>query len=143
MDFHHFYTATATASDDGSVGIAVEGLESIESNAPKEFGGPGGLWSPEDLLIAAIADCYVLSFRAISKIAKFSWQNITCETTGELDRADTGVQFIAFKVTARLILDSEADAEQAQKLLKKAKSACFISNSVKAPVELVTEIVRR
>ena len=142
MDFHHFYTATASATDAGSVDLAVAGLESFKSNAPKEFGGPGDLWSPEDLLVAAIADCYAMSFRAVAKMAEFQWQDITCETTGELDRADTGVQFVAFKVTARLTLDAAADASQAEKLLQRAKRACFISNSVKAPIELLTEIVR-
>jgi organic hydroperoxide reductase OsmC/OhrA len=142
MDFHHFYTATAKATGSGSVNIDIEGLDSLESNAPKEFGGPGDKWSPEDLLVAAVADCFALSFRAVAGMSKYtSWKDLSCEVTGELDKADTGVQFVGFKVKARLVVDADADVARAENLLKKAKGACFITNSLKAPAELETEVV--
>ena len=142
MNFHHFYSATAKATDSGSVNIDIEGLDSMESNAPKEFGGPGDKWSPEDLVVAAVADCFVLSFRAVAGMSKFSWNDLSCEVTGELDKADTGVQFVGFKVKARLVVDGDADVARAESLLKKAKSACFITNSLKAPAELGLEVVQ-
>ena len=142
MNFHHFYTATAKATDSGSVGIDIDGLESMESNAPKEFGGPGDKWSPEDLLVAAVADCFVLSFRAVAGMSKYSWKDLSCEVTGELDKSDTGVQFVGFKVKAKLVIDADADAGRAESLLKKAKGACFITNSLKAPAELELEVVQ-
>lgn len=136
MNFHHFYTATAKATDSGSVNLDIDGLASMKSDAPKEFGGPGDQWSPEDLLVAAVADCFTLSFRAIAAMSKFAWQDITCEATGELDKADTGVQFVGFKVKAQLVIPADADVARAETLLKKAKGACFVTNSLKAPVEL-------
>ena len=142
MNFHHFYTANAKATDSGSVNIDIEGLDSMESNAPKEFGGPGDKWSPEDLLVAAVADCFVLSFRAVAGMSKFAWKDISCEVTGELDKADTGVQFVGFKVKARLVVDADADVARAESLLKKAKGACFITSSLKAPAELELEVVQ-
>ena len=142
MNFHHFYTATAKATDSGSVGIDIDGLESMESNATKEFGGPGDKWSPEDLLVAAVADCFVLSFRAVAGMSKYSWKDLSCEVTGELDKSDTGVQFVGFKVKAKLVIDADADAGRAESLLKKAKGACFITNSLKAPAELELEVVQ-
>ncbi len=141
MNFHHFYTATAKSIDSGAVNIDIEGLHSLESNAPKEFGGPGDKWSPEDLLVAAVADCFVLSFRAVAGMSKYAWKDLSCEVTGELDKSDTGVQFVGFKVKARLVVDSEADIERAQNLLKKAKGACFITNSLKADAVLEAEVV--
>jgi hypothetical protein len=33
---------------------------------PREFDGRGNQWSPESLLAAALADCFVLSFRAVA-----------------------------------------------------------------------------
>ncbi|QEG20559.1 OsmC family protein [Mariniblastus fucicola] len=141
MDFHHFYTATAKTTDSGSVNIDIEGLEPMESNAPKEFGGPGDKWSPEDLLVAAVADCYALSFRAIAGMSKYAWKDLSCEVVGELDKASDGVQFVGFKVKARLVVDAEADVARAENLLKKAKGACFITNSLKVDAELETEVV--
>jgi organic hydroperoxide reductase OsmC/OhrA len=136
MNFHHFYTANASATDSGPVNIDIDGLASMTSDAPKEFGGPGDLWSPEDLLVAAVADCFVLSFRAVAGMSKFAWQDLKCEVSGELDKADTGVQFVGFKVKANLVVPADADVARAESLLKKAKGACFITNSLKAPAEL-------
>lgn len=31
---------------------------------PVQFGGDGKEWSPEDLFVAAVADCYLFSFKA-------------------------------------------------------------------------------
>lgn len=141
MNFHHFYTASAKATDSGSVNIDIEGLHSLESNAPKEFGGPGDKWSPEDLLVAAVADCFVLSFRAVAGMSKYAWKDLSCEVTGELDKTDAGVKFVGFKVKARLVVDSDADVGRAENLLKKAKGACFITNSLNSEAELETEVV--
>lgn len=141
MNFHHFYSASASAQPEGNVKLDVEGLQSLESAAPKEFGGPGGQWSPEDLVAAAVADCFVLSFRAIAAASKFAFKDIQCTATGELDKADTGVQFVGFKVEAKLTVDADADQDRAANILKKAKGACFITNSLKAPAELETQIV--
>lgn len=140
MNFHHFYSATATAAAQGNVKLDVEGLSSLESAAPKEFGGPGGQWSPEDLVVGAVADCFVLSFRAVAAASKFDFKDIHCTATGELNKADTGVQFVGFKVSAKLTVDADADQDRAANLLKKAKAACFITNSLKAPAELETQI---
>jgi organic hydroperoxide reductase OsmC/OhrA len=31
-----------------------------------QLGGPGGQWSPETLLVAAAAECFILTFRAVA-----------------------------------------------------------------------------
>ena len=74
-------------------------------------------------------------------MSKYAWKDLSCEVTGELDKSDTGVQFIGFKVKARLVVDGDADVARAESLLKKAKGACFITNSLKADAELETEVV--
>ena len=53
-------------------------LPPIMAASPPQFGGPPGRWSPETLLVAAVADCYILSFRAIAKATKLPWDAIEC-----------------------------------------------------------------
>ena len=48
----------------------------MHSSAPVEFDGPGDRWSPETLLIAAIADCFILTFRAIACATRMDWQGL-------------------------------------------------------------------
>ena len=60
--FPHHYVISATAEPDGEVALHGENLPRLASLPPEEFDGPGGRWSPETLAVAAVADCFVLTF---------------------------------------------------------------------------------
>jgi organic hydroperoxide reductase OsmC/OhrA len=55
---------------------------------PREFDGPGNQWTPESLLAAAVADCFVLSFRAVAVGLKFSWVSLDVRSEGTVKRSD-------------------------------------------------------
>ena len=142
MNFPHHYSASATAGAEGLVSVNGDGIPELKSAAPKEFGGPGDQWSPEDLLVGAVADCFVLSFRAIAGMSKFTWTDLKCEVTGTLDKVERAIQFTELKVKATLTIPADADEERALKLLEKAEQTCFITNSLKADPHLETEIIK-
>lgn len=139
-EFPHLYAVTANGKTDSTVRISSSGLPSIDTAPPVEFGGPGDQWSPETLLVAAVADCFILSFRSITRAARFSWLNLECAVTGSLEKAEGQLRFTRFVVHARLKLDSAADQEKAEKLLHKAEQACLITNSLLGESELEVEI---
>jgi organic hydroperoxide reductase OsmC/OhrA len=89
QDLPHHYRCVATANADQSqVRVASQGLEDLTTDAPKEFGGPGDQWSPEALLVAAVADCFVLTFRAMAGPSQITWHALDCDATGTLERVD-------------------------------------------------------
>lgn len=139
-DFPHHYTVAATARPDEPVELSSPGLTALESAPPVEFGGPGDQWSPETLLVAAVADCFVLSFKAIAQASKFEWSSLSCDVEGELDRQDKAMQFVGFRVRAVLDLPAGADESRAERLLEKAEQSCLITNSLKAPSTLEAEV---
>ena len=94
--FPHQYIAAATAAPEGEVSLSSEGIVSLPSAPPVPFGGPGDRWSPETLLTAAVADCFILTFRAISAASKLAWTDIRVQSTGTLDTVDRVPQFTAF-----------------------------------------------
>lgn len=141
MNFPHHYVVTAACQTEGAVRLNAAGLPELASQPPKQFGGPGDVWSPEDLLAAAVADCFCLSFRAIAAASKFAFNDLHCEVTGTLDRVERAMLFTEFKVTARLVLPAGADAERGQKLLEKAEQTCLITNSLKSSVHLEATVV--
>lgn len=63
--FPHHYSIVAAAATEGDVALRGDRLPPIFSAPPKEFGGPGDRWSPETLFVAAVADCFMLTFRGI------------------------------------------------------------------------------
>ena len=134
------YTVTANVKPDSLVDLSGEGLPGIVSGPPKEFGGSGEQWSPEDLLVGAVADCFVLSFKAIAAASKYAWTDLQCEVIGTLDKVERAMQFTAFSIKATLTIPADADAERANRLLEKAEQTCFITNSLKAEPVLVIEI---
>ena len=136
----HQFSISAGAKPDGLVALRGDGLPEIESGPPTEFGGSGEQWSPEDLLVGAVADCFVLSFRAIAAASKFTWAELQCDVTGTLDKVERATQFTALHVKATLKIPADADADRAKRLLEKAKQTCFITNSLKAETELEIDI---
>ena len=140
QDFPHHYSAAALARSEGEVTLESPRLASLASAPPTEFGGPGDRWSPETLLVAALADCFVLGFRAIARAAKLDWLSLRCEVEGTLDRVERVTQFTAFAVRATLQAPPGTDPERARSLLEKAEKVCLISNSLKARGQLEAKV---
>jgi len=86
QEFPHHYSVAAVANPEGEVALQSDRLPSLTSTPPAEFGGPGDRWSPETLLVAALADCFVLTFRALARASKLSWLSLRCDVEGTLDR---------------------------------------------------------
>jgi organic hydroperoxide reductase OsmC/OhrA len=139
--YPHRYHASTSAEPAGTVTVASPGLADIPSNAPPEFDGPAGFWSPETMLCAAVADCFVLSFRAVARASKFEWTALDCQVEGVLDRAEGSTRFTRYITRATLRAPPGVDQARAHQLLEKAEKVCLISNSLNGERELVCEIV--
>ena len=111
--FPHRYHARAQGGQSGSVRVLSDGLDVLETSPPPEFGGPGGDWSPETLLVAAIADCYVLSFRAVARASRLEWQSLEVDVEGVLDRVDGITRFTAFTLDLPLSTERVAPPNSA------------------------------
>jgi organic hydroperoxide reductase OsmC/OhrA len=138
--FPHLYVASASSATAGDVTLASAGLADLPSDAPAEFGGPGTRWSPETLLIASVADCFVLSFRAVAAASKFPYVSVSANVTGKLEKTPAGMMFTSFDVKAKLVVPAGTDAERAKKLLEKSEQVCLIRNSLKGESHLESEV---
>lgn len=136
----HTYVATAAGGPEGSVTVASEGLPSLATAAPAEFGGPGDRWSPETLLIASVADCFLLTFRAISRASRLEWQDLQCRVDGVLERLEGVAQFTRFSTRVVLTLAPGMDATKARLLLEKAEHGCLVANSLRGQRTLDAEV---
>ena len=141
LGYPHKYLATANGGTEGDVIVSGEGLSDIETQSPPQFGGPEGVWSPETMLSAAVANCFILTFRAIARASKFEWTSLDCDVEGVLDRPERTTFFTAFNVHAVLHLPNDTKMELAQRLLEKAEHVCLITASLKSEIVLTTEII--
>jgi peroxiredoxin-like protein len=139
--FPHHYSVTASGDKAASnITVAASGLAALSTDAPSEFGGPGDQWSPESLLIAAVADCFVLTFRAIAQGSRLQWDTIQCQATGTLDRIDRKPQFTEIQLHITVTPQGDISAERVQRILEKAEEGCLITNSLSAAVSMTTDI---
>ena len=136
----HHYKVEASAGPDGEATLSGDRLDPIPSASPVEFGGPGDRWSPETLLVAAVAGCFILTFRAIARASKLSWMSLKCEVDGTLERVEGAIKFTRFVVHATLDVPQDTDEERAHRLLEKAERSCLVTNSLSGETQLDAKV---
>jgi organic hydroperoxide reductase OsmC/OhrA len=130
--YPHIYTVQASSAPDGDVPVSSAGLPELTTAPPAEFDGPGDRWSPETLLCAAVADCFLLSFRGVARAQKMPWTSLQCEVQGTLDRVDGKSRFTHMLVKAALVVPEGTEQDKALKAMERAEHVCLISNSLVA-----------
>ncbi len=141
QDYPHHYVVSADADSDGVIYVGSKGLESLPSLAPVEFGGPGDLWSPETFLVAAVADCFILTFRAVARGARFEWNSLSCEVDGVLNRVDRVTRFIEYRVRVTLHVPAGSDRHKAERLIEKSDHVCLVTNSLNGETVLTSTVI--
>jgi organic hydroperoxide reductase OsmC/OhrA len=130
--FPHLYSAEAAATPTGVVQVTTEAAPRLQTEAPPAFDGPPGYWSPETLLVAAVADCFILSFRAVARASRLEWRSLDVSVEGVLDRAEGVTRFVRFTVRPRLQIAAGTSESLARTVLEKSERACLITNSLTA-----------
>ena len=115
-------------------------LRTINFSAPVEFQGEPGLWTPEHLLMSALATCFVTTMRVIAEKSKLEMVALEASVEGVLEKAEGGFRFTKFFLRPNLTIAREDDRALAMRLLQKAEHACLISRSLNGQVEMVTKI---
>lgn len=141
QDFPHYYKVEGNAGPEDEVTLSSKGIEPMASNAPAEFGGPGDRWSPETLLTAAVADCFILGFRAIARASRFPWNKLQCTVEGTLERKEHVTRFTEFTIRATLEVPADTNTERANRLLEKAETTCLVTNSLSSATHLEAEVI--
>lgn len=138
----HVYSVSATGSSEGNVSLTAAGLPALDSAPPSEFDGPGDQWSPESLLAAAIASCFILTFRAMARASRLPWTSLECSVEGTLERAEGVTQFTRIVTRARLTVPDGTSSVLCERVLNKAEGGCLVANSLRSKRELQMEIIK-
>jgi organic hydroperoxide reductase OsmC/OhrA len=138
--YPHVYRVSAAGTATGHVSVSSPQIPDLQTAPPPEFDGPGGVWSPESLLCAAVADCFILTFRGVSRAARLEWVKLECRVEGTLERVEGGSQFTRFVTFATLTIAEGTDAVKARALLERAEHSCLVSNSLRGSRSLEAEV---
>jgi len=128
----------------GVLGLTRKTPPPIHFTAPLQFGGVEGRWTPEDLLMTALASCFTTTFLAIAAYSKFEYTDLAVEAEGTVSKTDTGYGFNKIVIRPNLTIASEENRQRAIVLLYKAKALCLVSRTLATPqnFEIQVEIKR-
>lgn len=139
--FPHTYQASSSCAIQSHPVTVIAGADPIQCAPPPEFDGPGGFWTPEQLLLSAVSTCFVLSFKAIARASGYDWIGIECDVTGLLDKVDRSLKFTRLEIDVKLVVGVDSDQEMGTRLLEKAEKTCLVSNSLNCERQLSSRLV--
>ena len=108
----------------------------IHFTAPPEFGGLDGRWTPEDLLLSALASCYTTTYRALADYSKLAYTDLEVEVEGMIRKTESGYSFSAIVIRPYLTICDEEEQARALHLMQKAKTLCLISRALSVEQKL-------
>ena len=121
--------------------VEAPGLPPLDFASPPEFGGPGGVWTPEHAFVTAANACVLLTFAAIADFSKLTFRSLSANARGTLEKVEgEGLRFTSVDVELRIEVASEADVPRAERLAQKAESSCLVSKSLKTPVRVKAHV---
>ena len=131
MSEEHAYRVSAWWTA-GRTGLAKSDSapNAIHFTAPAEFGGMEGRWTPEELLLAALAGCYTTTLRAIAGTAQLDFSDLQVEATGTIRKGESGYSFTQIMVRPTLKIASGDEQERALDLLTRAEKLCLVSRAL-------------
>ena len=145
MNRHHYELTTLWVGNEGSGTsdyksysrahvIRAEGKREIQGSSDTAFHGDVTRWNPEELLIAALSQCHMLSFLHVAQLSGVVVEHYEDRASGILETRPDGSGHIT-EVTLRPQIDMSAgDPSVIPELHHRASQLCFIANSVNFPV---------
>ncbi len=112
--------------------IVFKNGQTLAASASPAHRGDGVHGDPEDMLVAALSSCHMLSFLAICAKKRITVQSYEDDAVGFLEK-DGGKLWMT-RVILRPQIVASADAATLEPIHHLAHEACFIANSVKTHI---------
>jgi organic hydroperoxide reductase OsmC/OhrA len=119
--------------------VAFEGKAGLTMTAAPEYKGDPTKLDPEDLLVAALASCQMLTFLAIASMSKVEVLAYRDAAVGKVEKADGKMKMTTVVLKPKIVLAPGSNLDRAAGLVTKAHEQCFIANSVTTQVVVEPE----
>jgi organic hydroperoxide reductase OsmC/OhrA len=120
--------------------VEVEGKPDLRGSADPLFRGDPSLHNPEDLLVAALSSCHMLSFLAEAARVGLLVLSYLDSAEGTMIFEGGGGQFARVTLHPRVTVPAGSDLGLIDGLHARAHANCFIARSVNFPVTHVAAV---
>ncbi|MDR3691356.1 MAG: OsmC family protein [Fimbriimonas sp.] len=142
---HHFTAVTVwTGAEQGPTHsyegysrqylVQIEGKPDMIGSAAAPFRGDAALYNPEDLLLAALSACHMLSFLAIAARAGVPVSGYRDQASATMSFHDGKMRFVEAILRPSVTVHEGVDPATLEEFHHRANQECFIANSVNFPV---------
>lgn len=114
--------------------IEIAGKPDLLGSTSSAFYGDDSRHNPEDLLVAALSSCHMLSFLSASARARLRIVAYEDRAEAVLSLVERRFRFTEAILRPRITVAREADLAKAREMNELARSICFVSNAVNFPV---------
>jgi organic hydroperoxide reductase OsmC/OhrA len=121
--------------------VEIEGKPPLVGSADPTFRGDPGLHNPEDLLVASLSACHMLTYLAECARAGIEVVGYEDQARGKMAFKDRKMRFVEVTLAPRVTI-AAGDLAQAEALHEKAHADCFIASSVNFPVTNTATVTR-
>lgn len=123
------------------VGLEAREKPTFRIATPPAFkDGIPGIWSPEELLVGALAGCYELTLAAIAERRDVPLHTVEVAATGHVERAaGGGYGFTVIELDVELATDFGRELE-AEEVARLAKRYCVVGRALEVPVHVTVEV---
>jgi organic hydroperoxide reductase OsmC/OhrA len=141
-EYKSFHYKVRTTWNSARRGILVApGKPNIVVGSPPEFGGKPADWAPEELLIASLNTCMMLTFLTLAQAQGLNPIEYETDAEGVLENIEGKYRITKVTVRPRVTLKNRAELEPVRKVMEVVEGHCFIANSINAEVTLTPEFV--
>ena len=121
--------------------IRMAGKPELAGSADPAFRGDAARHNPEDMLVAALSTCHMLSYLHMATVAGVVVTAYTDAAEGTMATEGDAGRFIDVVLRPVVTINAASDPARAAAAHAPAHHACFIANSVNFPVRLEPRIV--
>ena len=115
--------------------VDIDGKPSLLASSDKPFRGDPSRWNPEDLLVASLSECHLLSYLHACVQAGVIVRGYRDEASGLMvEDGRGGGAFREVVLRPHVIVADESMVDAATAAHAQANEWCFIANSVNFPV---------
>jgi organic hydroperoxide reductase OsmC/OhrA len=115
--------------------VSAEGPPALLGSADRTFHGDRDRWNPEQLLLAALAQCHMLSYLHVCVQVGVVVTEYVDRATGSMrTEADGSGRFTEAVLHPEVTVADHSMVAAATKAHARARELCFIANSVSFPV---------
>jgi organic hydroperoxide reductase OsmC/OhrA len=114
--------------------LRAEGKHEIEASSDPTFHGSAERWNPEELLLAALSQCHLLSYLHVAASHGIVVTGYIDSAVGTMETTDDGGGHFTSVTLRPVVTIQGGDAAVALELHEEAARKCFIAASVNFPV---------